>query len=108
MQKWNNLKYSLGIEVYLTAGLNMLVVGGDEEEHVSGAVDVLVIGRKRTWSGSGRSRPRRNPIRHAIDETETEGDFFAEKQESLIPTENQIQFQKMVDNKISFMNYQVS
>jgi hypothetical protein len=42
------LKYSLGIEVYLTAGLNMLVVGGDEEEHVSGAVDVLVIGRKRT------------------------------------------------------------
>jgi hypothetical protein len=93
-------------EVYLTAGLNMLVVGGDEEEHVSGAVDVLVTGRKRTWSG--RSGSRRNPISHAIDETETEGDFFAEKQESLIPTENQIQFQKMVDNKISFMNYQVS
>ena len=76
--------------VYLFAAL-LLDLCRDEQKHVPGAVDVLVIRRERLRRRWRRRSRDVDVTTDARDETKVERDFFSEEHKSVFPTaSNQI------------------
>lgn len=78
------------IQLNLNLGIRLrLNPDWDEQEHVSGAVDVLVVDGKLVGRVADET-----PVGDAADEPEAEGDLLSQEQQPLVPAETAVEDHK--------------